>query len=71
MNANKVETYLHHVFADCRLEMDMTAPNGKEINATEWYIVDFESIQEAINEMTTQVQLLGSGDVYLNVPVEE
>jgi len=55
LSAKKVEKYLHHVFEDCRLQVDMTAPNGKKIDATEWYVMEFERIEEEINRMVTSL----------------
>lgn len=56
ISAHKVEKYLHNVFSDCRLLVDMAAPNGKKIDATEWYIVEKEKIKEEIDKMITKLQ---------------
>ena len=56
VSAHKVEKYLHDVFSECQLLVDMIAPNGKKIDATEWYIVKKEKIKEEIDKMITKLQ---------------
>ncbi|GFH41806.1 hypothetical protein Hs30E_03570 [Lactococcus hodotermopsidis] len=55
MSARKVEKYLHDIFADKQLQIDMKAVNGRKVDATEWYIVSFEEIQYEINKLVTNL----------------
>lgn len=56
VDARKIETYLHHVFADKKVELTTTSPKGKEITINEWFIVELYEIELIINQMIVDLQ---------------
>ena len=57
VDARKVETYLHHMLANRKLELSLTAPNGKVITVNEWFAIDLDEIQNIINKLIVDLQL--------------
>lgn len=55
-NPQKVEHFLHRIFADAALDLTMIDGSGEEYVPREWYSVPLPVIQQAIN-------LLQSGDI--------
>lgn len=55
-NPQKIEYFLHRIFADAALDLDIIDPNGKKYRPLEWYSVPLKVIDQAIN-------LLQSGDI--------
>jgi hypothetical protein len=55
INAQKVEKYLHDIFSDKRLQIEMPTINGKQVDATEWYVVGLDEIQYEINKLVIEL----------------
>lgn len=55
LDARKVETYIHHAFADKQVSLSVSAPNGKMIEVTEWFIITIDEIKELVNQMVVAV----------------
>lgn len=55
-NPQKVEDLIHQVFRHAKVEMQITAPDGKPYTPQEWYSVPLGAILEAI-------ELIGSGEI--------
>lgn len=51
VDARKVETYLHHVFEDKRVNLSVTGETGRDISVREWFIVSLDEIDQAVNQM--------------------
>ncbi|TWT16515.1 GIY-YIG nuclease family protein [Streptococcus sp. sy010] len=56
MEAKEVESYLHHVLADKRVDLVTQSSTGKEIRVTEWFIVDLEHVRQILNQLTVELQ---------------
>lgn len=55
LDARKVETYIHHALADKQVSLSVSAPNGKMIEVTEWFIITIDEIKELVNQMVVAV----------------
>jgi hypothetical protein len=56
LKAESLENALHHALAKYQLDIDITAGNGRVINPREWFVVDFDTIQEIAQKIVTQLQ---------------
>ena len=50
-SARKLETTLHHYFADKQLDMELIASNGERFVPKEWFLVSLDEIQEVIEKI--------------------
>lgn len=57
LNPEALETALHHALARYRLEVDIKAANGKTIHPREWFIADFDTINNLINEIISKLRI--------------
>lgn len=57
LNPEALETALHHALSQYRLDVDIKAANGKVIHPREWFVVDFETINDIINEIMSKLQM--------------
>lgn len=57
ISAQKLEKYLHDVFAKQRIKVELTSPTGRQVSVNEWFIVPLEDIVEKINQAITDIQL--------------
>lgn len=57
LNPEALETALHHALSQYRLDVDIKAANGKIIHPREWFVVDFETINDIINEIMSKLQM--------------
>lgn len=57
LNPEALETALHHALSQYRLDVDIKAANGKIIYPREWFVVDFETINDIINEIMSKLQM--------------
>ncbi len=57
LNPEALETALHHALAQYRLEVDIKAANGKTIHPREWFIADFDTINNLINEIISKLRI--------------
>lgn len=57
LNPESLETALHHALAQYRLEVDIKAANGKTIHPREWFIADFDTINNLINEIISKLRI--------------
>ena len=48
-NIHKVETLIHHFFADAKVDIEVTDANGRKCVPGEWYSVPLGVIREAID----------------------
>ena len=55
-NPQKVEDLIHQVFGHAKVDLQITAPDGKPYTPQEWYSVPLGAILEA-------VELIGSGEI--------
>jgi hypothetical protein len=55
-NPQKVEHFLHRIFAEVALDMSIVDTSGREYKPKEWYSVPVKVIEQAVN-------LLQSGDI--------
>lgn len=51
INRNKLETILHKVFADARLEIEIPDRFGKPCRPQEWFCVPLETIKDAVDKI--------------------
>lgn len=56
-SARKLETTLHHSFADKQLQISVPTANGKLENPKEWYIVSLDEIEATINEIIVKLNI--------------
>ena len=54
-SARKLETTLHHYFADKQLDMELIAPNGESFVPKEWFLVSLDEIQEVIEKVSLMI----------------
>lgn len=55
-NPQKVEHFVHRVFADAKVDLKVIGPDGREYTPGEWYSVPLLAIEQAIN-------MLQNGDI--------
>lgn len=53
-----LETALHHALAQYRLDVDIRATNGKIIHPREWFVVDFDIIDDLIHRIIAKLQAI-------------
>ena len=58
LNPEALETALHHALSQYRLDVDIKAANGKIIHPREWFVVDFDTINDLINEIIEKLQIM-------------
>ncbi|WP_334117516.1 GIY-YIG nuclease family protein, partial [Ligilactobacillus sp.] len=56
LNPEKLETAIHHVLEDYRLDVSIKAPNGKVITPREWFVIDLPKVEEIVNAIVTKLQ---------------
>ncbi len=56
-SARKLETALHHSFADKQLQISVPTANGKIENPKEWYIVTLDEIETTINDIIVKLNI--------------
>lgn len=56
-SARKLETALHHSFADKQLQISVPTANGKLEHPKEWYIVSLDEIKATINEIIVKLNI--------------
>ena len=57
LNPEALETALHHVLEQYRLDVDIKAGNGRLVHPREWFVVDFETINKYINEIMSKLKI--------------
>lgn len=57
LNAETLESAIHHALADYRLDIDIKAANGKLIKPREWFVVDINTIEDVIGHIITQLRI--------------
>lgn len=55
-NPQKVEHFIHRVFADAKVDLTIIDARGKEYTPNEWYSVPLLAIEQAVN-------MLQNGDI--------
>lgn len=55
-NPQKVEHFIHRIFADAKVELSIIDSNGREYTPAEWYSVPLLAIEQAVN-------MLQNGDI--------
>ena len=58
LDAEALETTLHHALKNYQLDVSITAPNGHEIRPREWFVVDLDEINKLINEIVARLKLM-------------
>ncbi|WP_172985979.1 GIY-YIG nuclease family protein, partial [Lactobacillus helveticus] len=53
-----LETALHHALAQYLLDVDIRATNGKIIHPREWFVVDFDIIDDLIHRIIAKLQAI-------------
>lgn len=56
LDPEKLETAIHHVLEDYRLDVSIKAPNGKVITPREWFVIDLPKVEEIVNAIVTKLQ---------------
>lgn len=56
LNAESLETAIHHALANYQLDVEIKATNGRTIVPREWFVVDLDKIEEVINHIVTRLQ---------------
>ncbi|MGG6359623.1 GIY-YIG nuclease family protein [Peribacillus frigoritolerans] len=56
-SGRKLETVMHHRFADKQLQISVPTANGKIENPKEWYIVSLEEIEANINDIIVKLNI--------------
>lgn len=57
INAEALETAIHHALKDYRLDVDIRLSNGNIVSPREWFNVDLQTIQDVINEIVSKLQM--------------
>jgi hypothetical protein len=55
-NPQKVEHFIHRIFADAKVDLTIIGPDGREYIPSEWYSVPLLAIEQAVN-------MLQNGDI--------
>lgn len=55
-NPQKVEHFIHRIFADAKVDLTIIGPDGREYVPSEWYSVPLLAIEQAVN-------MLQNGDI--------
>jgi hypothetical protein len=56
-SGRKLETVIHHRFADKQLQISVPTANGKIENPKEWYIVSLDEIEANINDIIVKLNI--------------
>ncbi|WP_268912552.1 GIY-YIG nuclease family protein [Lentilactobacillus sp. SPB1-3] len=56
INAESLETALHHALKQYRLNVDITVGNGRIVQPREWFVVDFDKIQNIAQDIVMRLQ---------------
>lgn len=56
LDTGKLETTIHHVLEDYKLDVSIKAPNGKVITPREWFVIDLPKVEEIVNAIVTKLQ---------------
>ncbi|PKX60390.1 GIY-YIG nuclease family protein, partial [Latilactobacillus sakei] len=56
LQAEALETALHHALAQYQLDVDITAANGRIVKPREWFVVDLDIIQDVVQRIVTRLQ---------------
>ena len=56
-SARKLETVMHHRFADKQLQISVPKANGKIENPKEWYVVSLDEIEANINDIIVKLNI--------------
>lgn len=57
LNAESLETALHHEMAEYQLDIDITAANGRLIHPREWFVVDLTTIEEIAANIISKLRM--------------
>lgn len=57
INPEALETALHHALSQYRLDVDIKAANGKLIHPREWFVVNFDTINDMVNAIISKLQI--------------
>lgn len=57
LNAESLETALHHAMAEYQLDIDITAANGRLIHPREWFVVDLTTIEEIAANIISKLRM--------------
>lgn len=55
VDSEALETAIHHALANYRLDVDITAPNGKLIHPREWFVTNFQTIKDTVYEIVSRL----------------
>lgn len=55
--AVKLERAIHNALESYQFDVEITGPNGKMINPHEWFVVDFETIEEVVNSIVSKLRI--------------
>lgn len=56
-NGRKLETVIHHRFADKQLQISVPTANGKIENPKEWFLISFDEIEASINDIILKINI--------------
>ncbi|KXT77146.1 YeeC-like protein [Streptococcus sp. DD11] len=56
-SARKLETTLHHYFANRQLDIELLAPSGQSFIPKEWFLVSLEEIKEVIQKIIMELSV--------------
>ena len=56
LDPGKLETTIHHVLEDYKLDVSIKVPNGKVITPREWFVIDLPKVEEIVNAIVTKLQ---------------
>lgn len=57
LNAEALETALHHALAEYRLDVDIKLGNGKVVEPREWFITSLDNIEQVVNQIIAKLQM--------------
>lgn len=57
LGAVQLEKAIHHALESYQFDVEITGPNGKMINPHEWFVVDFEIIEEVVNSIVSKLRI--------------
>ena len=57
LNAEALETALHHAMVEYQLDIDITAPNGRLIHPREWFVVDLATIEDISSNIISKLRI--------------
>lgn len=61
MEPEALETAIHHVLSPYRLDVEITAANGKKIRPREWFVTDIKTINDSVNAIVSKLQMEQGG----------